>query len=198
MSTKFQLASLLSLGILRCTSTPWLGEGWSSSGIQFLCLGEEPGDILRRMPSIITPLCRQRVLETNTKPRKHSPEIFIPNTTLYNLGIVLLELCYDAPLHVLQCEEDLRDGEATEYTKFLTAQRLARNASGKMGLRYEQIVQRCLRCDFGAGRSLDSVELQSAVVQLVVHELELCLKAQRDADAILFSLGKEMRLCEYT
>jgi hypothetical protein len=186
LCTKLQLARLLSLGILRFTSTPWLEETWSSSDIQFFELGENSGDILRKTPCFTTPLCQQKILGLNTAPKQNSPEVFIPNTTLFSLGVVLLELGYDAPLHALQCEEDLREGKVTEYTKFLTAQRLGRKASQELGMRYGKIIQRCLRCDFGFGEDLESVELQKAVVSLVVDELELCLKAQAEVDAILF------------
>jgi hypothetical protein len=185
LSAKLQLARLLSLGVLRFTSTPWLAETWSSNDIQFFELGENGEDVLSKTPCFTAPLYKQNPLGRNTS-RELSLELFIPNTTLYSLGVVLLELGYDAPLQELQCEDDFREGEVKEYTRFRTAKRLGRNAPLELGSRYGQIIQRCLRCDFGVGDNLESVELQNAVVHFVVDELELCMKSQTEVDKILF------------
>jgi hypothetical protein len=99
-----------------------------------------------------------------------------PNPTLYSLGVVLIELGYDAPLEAMRREDDLRGEANSQLTDYLTATRLGKGVSKRLNTRYGRLVKKCLTCDFGAGTELESPELQSAVVVNVVNELDQCLK----------------------
>jgi hypothetical protein len=111
-----------------------------------------------------------------------------PNPTLFSLGVVLLELGYDARLQSLRNESDLKGsgGVSNHLTDFFTAQRLGRVVSKKLNKTYGRLVQRCLCCGFGVGSDLSSRELQGQVMKGVVRELEKCEEVQR----------KFVKLCE--
>ncbi|KAF2686941.1 hypothetical protein K458DRAFT_297848, partial [Lentithecium fluviatile CBS 122367] len=51
-----------------------------------------------------------------------------------------------------------------------------------LGRNYQLIVQRCLRCDFGAGSELEDVVLQQAVWSKVIFPLEALIKSTSQED----------------
>lgn len=97
-------------------------------------------------------------------------ESFVPNMTLFRLGIILLELAYQKPLHLMQEASDLRPNEYD--TAFATARRLRWRVSEKMGPSFADIVGKCIQCDFGHGQDLKSKLLQECYYENVVQGLE--------------------------
>ncbi|KAH0556613.1 hypothetical protein GP486_005553 [Trichoglossum hirsutum] len=185
--TKLRLARLLALSVLCFQSTPWLREGWGSSDIHFFGVGDMALDSTLNSPYLNTRLLKDSTASqtwNTASPRQISSSI-APNGILFSLGVVLLELGYDAPLQNMRREDDLKGGEANQYTDFFTAKRLGRTVSKELNARYGVLVRRCLNCDFGVGTELETAELQNAFVLHVVNELERCIKAERDIDKLI-------------
>ncbi|MCJ1248659.1 hypothetical protein MMC30_005877 [Trapelia coarctata] len=173
---KLRLAKVLAMAVLQFHATPWLRDNWRSTDVHFFAVEEGPltqGSL--RAPHLESNLAQ------NKKAISSSPQrslCFAPNSTLFSLGVILLELGFDAPLSSLRQESDLKDGQETPYTEFLTASRLKKIVGTRLGARYERLVTKCLHCDFGLGSSeLDSPEVQNAFFQDVVCELNVCLNA---------------------
>ncbi|KAH7092466.1 hypothetical protein FB567DRAFT_588743 [Paraphoma chrysanthemicola] len=94
-----------------------------------------------------------------------SPAVY--NESLFCLGIVLLEIAH------CRTFEDMRQGDPDE---FYAAHRIVRGPP-PLGPKYRKIVERCLRCDFGAGsEDLEDAELQRAVWSKVVYPLEALVR----------------------
>ncbi|KAL9122298.1 MAG: hypothetical protein Q9187_001146 [Circinaria calcarea] len=182
---KLRLAKLLALGVLQFHSTPWLQDSWRSRDVFFFGIRDLTSDPL------CAPYLNARFVKANPAaivPQQTSSETQIarsitrslaPNSILYSLGIMLIELGFDAPLQDLQLLEDIADEPVNQLTEFWTAKRLGAAVSNKLGRRYGRVVQRCLNCDFGIGEDykLENIELQGAVFQDVVKELDLCVQS---------------------
>ncbi|KAH7351164.1 hypothetical protein BKA65DRAFT_499904 [Rhexocercosporidium sp. MPI-PUGE-AT-0058] len=97
----------------------------------------------------------------------------IRNPYLFSLGVVLIELAFQAPLRSLYKTQDLINGQANELSDYFVASRLSKTISSSLGPMYGKVVRKCLGCDFGQGTSdLCDEKLQAAVCQDVVCELE--------------------------
>lgn len=176
---KLQLARLLALAILRFWTSPWLDDEWNSGDIYFL-----GGDKSKQDMDLSAPCVRIRLSDDASmrkiRPASSTQDLsskLVANPALFRLGIILLELGYDAPIHTLREEQDNDGISANGYVDFFTARRLAVTVSTKFNSRYGKLVRKCLNCDFGVGDELSSSELQGAVMGDVVHELDGCLDA---------------------
>jgi hypothetical protein len=87
----------------------------------------------------------------------------IYNTTLFCLGMAFLEIGYWKSVTEL--------AEDNELDSVDTVRMLAENTVG-LGKRYDEMVKKCLRCDFAFGTDLNKVELQRAIWNEVVCPLE--------------------------
>ena len=176
---RLRLAKSLAVAVLEFHSTPWLSETWGSGDILFYSVKETEENGLLGIPFLKAPLVedsRQAELYDGHSEKEKSV-LGVLNVCLYNLGIVLLELGFDAPLRSLRRDLDLERGQADQNTDYRTANRLKYLVSKKLGARYGTVVRKCLDCDFDSGYELDDVELQNAVFDHVVKELDRCLKA---------------------
>jgi hypothetical protein len=191
---KLVLARLLALAVLRFQKTPWLHKSWGSNDITFYCTNER----IQRDTTITSPYLNVRLSSSATGQIMQSDSndsndcnasSLSQNATLFSLGVVLIELGYDAPLQTLRQEEDIKGGASNQFTDFFTATRLSKLVSKRLNTRYGKLVQRCLACNFGVGTELEAPELQSAVVVNVVNELDECLKLFDGFHSCLPSLG---------
>jgi hypothetical protein len=138
-ASKFELAKSLTLAILRFRSTPWVGETINSGGVHFLVKELQAGN---QGYSLEDPFIRiqlssdinDRLLEGKVKGKGRQ---LSRNELLHNLGVILLELGYNAPLQYLRSTEDVNDGDNVSwYTDFFTARRLGRSAPRDLDARY--------------------------------------------------------------
>jgi len=80
----------------------------------------------------------------------------IRNLTIYHLGVALLQI---------------GRWETLDTDDIVQVRKAARKAS-RLGPRYDALTEKCLYCDFGFGDDLSKPQLQSAVYESVVCELE--------------------------
>jgi hypothetical protein len=175
---QFKLAVKLALAVLQYHSTPWLGDEWRLSQ---LMLSTDPYRLpndfklflnSNLMPAPPTPPTlpeepmdnEVQMIETRKGQLSESQRRGINNTTLFCLGLAFLEIGHWKPLSSL-VEKDYDTDEVD------TARRLSFGNS-KLGRRYDEIVRKCLQCNFGFGTDLKRTELQSAVYSDVVCPLE--------------------------
>lgn len=155
---KLCLAKLLALAVLRFHSTPWLNPQWQSQDVVFLDVRDFALDPLQ-MPFLrssvriqgssrmqvseqdANALDRRAIVQGNRPMRSH-----IRNQTLYNLGVMLIELAYDSPFEDLQVPED---DQGDLFTSYWAAERLGESVRRVLGQRYAEAVKICLHCGFG-------------------------------------------------
>lgn len=75
---------------------------------------------------------------------------FIHNSTLFALGILLIEILFESPIEDLKTEKDQVAGTSPWYTQFVIADQLLKQEKilEEGGPDYESAVQRCVRCNF--------------------------------------------------
>ncbi|CAJ2505783.1 Uu.00g131770.m01.CDS01 [Anthostomella pinea] len=177
------------LAVLKFHSTPWLSDSWKTS------------DLLLSSPSPSAPrhssfLLRSRLLppaairsdsttgKSVTATQQEEDTVMVAgvaeyvtpedrygvyNKVLWSLGAALLEIGH------WETFDRLRGGTGgdnnDEFNDILTARRLSKRKT-MLGGKYDEIVRKCLRCDFGQGDDLGRRELEEAVYGNIVCPLQ--------------------------
>ena len=177
---QLKLAHKTAIAILQFNGTPWLGQAWR---LQDLCyfgvrnkFNEEALRTLHFSAQISKHERKPEVLpmegvESNapaTYTFSEADYFGINNATLFHLGVALLELGHWKSLESLSHEQD--------PNPILTARRLASRQT-PLGPKYQEIIRKCLQCNFGFGTDLNKNELQSAVYGDVVCQLESMIRS---------------------
>ena len=175
---RLQLAHKVAVAVLQFHSTPWLSSEWRIQNLAFF--GEETQiseDALRTLHlSAHFPESGRRPLatmegfelgETNAPTSESQGDLSllfgINNMMLFSLGVALLEFGHRRPLQALRRDQDRYD--------VVTARRLSQSHT-PLGPKYQDIVRKCLQCNFGFGTDLSKPELQRAVYGDVICQLE--------------------------
>ncbi|KAK4119060.1 hypothetical protein N657DRAFT_320617 [Parathielavia appendiculata] len=162
---QLRLALRLARSVLQYHSTPWWRRNWCLSDLSYFEIDEELSTSLAtlhidaKLVSRTDHLAMQGVLtQVPTAPLDDQAEMLcgIRNVTLHSLGVALLQIgrweCLD--------------------TEDIIAVRKAASKPSRLGPRYDELTTRCLYCDFGFGADLNKPQLQGAIYENVVYELE--------------------------
>jgi hypothetical protein len=171
---QFKLAVDMASSVLQLYKTPWLSDDWSSDDVYFV---HRPGAplsstyqhafIYRRISSAVS------TQESLSRPLMRT---IIRNQTLFNLGVLLIELVYGKSIEDLQTDDD-RDCQGALGPMWHTVERLAGSIALEAGELYSDAVQRCIRCDFVRNHSsLQDHDFQQAVFDGVVIPLQKTLQ----------------------
>jgi hypothetical protein len=166
---RIRLAKQLAMAVLSYHATPWLKSSWNSNevflyGTDATTMGPMNSpyiDVSVKGPH--GPLSRASTLPCRT---------FAPNAFMFGLGVMLLELAFEAPLRTMERPIDSDSDQDERYIEFFIAKRLSKIASRPLGPKYAKIVRKCLQCDFGRGDDLEDPSLQQCFYQEVVCGLE--------------------------
>jgi hypothetical protein len=176
VDNQLRLAHKITLAILQFNSTPWLAQRWRFKDLSYFgnsdMFDEESLKTLH-LSSKISPVklpdtAAMEGIEEIVGAFSEEEYFGINNTTLFFLGVALLEVAHWKPLESLSNPQD--------PNAILTERRLASKPS-PLGPRYQEVVRKCLQCNFGFGTDLSKKELQTAVYGDVVCSLEKMLKA---------------------
>jgi hypothetical protein len=182
---KLQLARLLSLAVLRFHSTPWLSDAWSSNDVCFFGGVGLTQTGLLESPCLNTKLSSSHAsLQLSGAQNGSSPASLASNQELFSLGVVLIELGYDAPFETVSRLDGLSVGTNAQVRDFLAARRLGESVHKKLNMTYGRLVEKCLNCNFGVATKLGDAELQSAVLIHVVNQLDICLEQYRKFNSL--------------
>ncbi|KAK4233259.1 hypothetical protein C8A03DRAFT_39047 [Achaetomium macrosporum] len=109
------------------------------------------------------------ICQVPTTSSDHDAQLLcgIRNVTLHSLGVALLQIGRWELLH----------------TQDLVVIRKAAAKPSRLGPRYDDLTARCLWCDFGFGADLNKPQLQEAIYERVIHELEQMVDLLERADA---------------
>ncbi|KAK2030580.1 hypothetical protein LX32DRAFT_637980 [Colletotrichum zoysiae] len=162
---QIRLALKLVKGVLQFQSTPWLQPLWRLQDLAYFKPTDDLATALATLhiSSELSHARQQGALMSysdNNEPLGEAQMIHgIRNLTMYSLGVALLQV---------------GEWEAALATDDVARVRRAadRATGGRLGRRYQRVIQQCLDCDFGFGKDLAAPELQNAVYRDVVCELE--------------------------
>ena len=147
-----KLALALASSVLQLYQTPWLNDDLQTSEITFL---QRPGVSPFQSAFLTKPISAQA---QSVSSAFNKMTMLIRNRTLFNLGILLIELC-------LQQKVDPSD--------LMRIDELIMEVEIKFGSRYESVVRRCIGCVFTYNSTDLSDERFSATVYTeVVSVLE--------------------------
>jgi hypothetical protein len=168
---QLRIAHKLTIAVLQYNETPWLPDHWRLLDMKYL---ETSGtmDITALRTLHLSSEITTRPNTAQMTGMKFTKDAVtdqmrqgITNSTLFCLGVALLEIAYWSPIEEKATEDD-------EGNPVLTARRLQKDRAPPLGLEFQSIVKRCLSCDFGFGDQLSETGLQSAVYTNVACELE--------------------------
>jgi hypothetical protein len=171
MVDQLKLAHKTALAILQFNATPWLVQRWRLKDLSYFgnrnTFDEEALKTLHLSSQISSVVKLETVtmegVEEVVGAFSEEDYFGINNTTLFFLGVALLELAHWKSLESLSTQQD--------PNPILTARRLASRPT-PLGPRYQEIARKCLQCNFGFGTDLNKKELQTAVYGDVVCQLE--------------------------
>lgn len=173
---RLKLATQLAEAVLQFHATPLLQGLWRSEDVIFFQDNKSDNTTSISSPHLnvqvsSTKSSKAIVLDTNSLDNVTGH--MIRNPYLFSLGVILIELAFQAPLRTLYKSGDLINGQSNTLSDFFVATRLSKTISSSLGPTYGMVVRKCLGCDFGQGTSdLNDEKLQTAFYQDVVCELE--------------------------
>ncbi|KAH9212136.1 hypothetical protein DL95DRAFT_447797 [Leptodontidium sp. 2 PMI_412] len=175
---RLRLATRLAEAVLQFHATPLLRGFWHSEDVIFFRTGKCDDSASISSPHLnvqVGSTIAPKAITQNGQEQDVDNVIghMIRNPYLFSLGVVLIELAFQAPLRSLYNTQDLINGQANALSDYFVASRLSKTISSSLGPMYGKVVRKCLGCDFGQGTSdLSDEKLQAAVYQDVVCELE--------------------------
>ncbi|KAF2489931.1 hypothetical protein BU16DRAFT_567024 [Lophium mytilinum] len=191
MLYKLKLARELTMATLKFCSTPWTSGEWRLHNLFYFTNSrptlshvqsvEELMEDLKTLhftasfpeakTSNETPVGAPDSIAEEANPPQITPEAMygIRNQELSSLAVALLEIAYGKPLRNLCLVDGLHD--------VVGARMLLKGSVTPFGLRYTEIVQKCLSCDFGFGADLGQPQVQNAVYSEIVCPLEEMIAA---------------------
>jgi hypothetical protein len=175
---KHKVAVDLASSVLQLYKTPWLNDDWTDNDVYFVHRPGALSSTLYEHPFIYRKF--SSTIPSSSATRRQTQRV-IRNQTLFNLGILLIEVLYGKSIEELQTPSDL-DCEHTPGAVWCTAERLINEEEILLeaGPLYSDAVRRCIRCDFNKqNTSLDDQEFQQAVYEGVVNPLEKTLQRFR-------------------
>lgn len=172
------LALRLAASVLQLHDTPWLKERWGKQDIKFIAPRKFEDD------SLIDRSFVSREIESSEHiySRAVSKTTALPgvrNSSLFSLGVILIELWFGKTLESLNTWIGSREDTRADTAKDVTvAFQLLDEVYSQAGEWYGDAVRRCLYCDFDR-RSPDLKDnaLKESVVRGVILPLKEHLKA---------------------
>lgn len=174
LSDQMQLALTLGWNVLQLQNTHWLEEYWTSEHIRLVA--NSTNDMRPYVTHHFQSMRRERGgpigSELSLTPSQREQiddfiDVYVPNKGLFNLGIMLIELCHGQPIQRLAERKD-------RGSVVLTALRLAKHLEGQVGGTYEAVVRSCLFCNFGGAGSraeLTDEQFQEGIYDHIVQPL---------------------------
>ncbi|KAH6618476.1 hypothetical protein C7974DRAFT_364368 [Boeremia exigua] len=164
---QLRMAHKVARAVLQYNETPWLPSHWRLLDVKYLGTEVTMDSVALKTLHLSSEIMKQpdaaRMQGVRLAKDATTSQIKqgITNSTLFCLGVALLEIAYWSPIEGKMTEDD-------ESNPVLTARRLQKDRAPPLGIEYQSIAKKCLWCDFGFGDQLSETGLQSAVYTNVV------------------------------
>jgi hypothetical protein len=169
---RVRLARYLATAVLYYHATPWLKKAWSSKDVYFF--DDHNTSLQKRRPILPYVTASVQAASSSARSQARLPDYhhIIRNPVLFGLGVMFLELAFQAPLGTLQEPIDLEKGETWGFVEYFTAHRVVEQSHSKVSTSFKKIIKQCLHCDFGHDSDFTSPALQQAFYKDVISVLE--------------------------
>jgi hypothetical protein len=166
---RFTLAIILASSLLQLHSTPWMSDGWNKQDVFFLSTLDLHQPIISR-PYLFKSFHSSQDASVNPS----LPIKFNTKTALTNLGIMLLELCFNIPIesHPSRSKYFGPNNKPNAFTDISTAREWHEDVLGELGDDMSDAIRRCLDCSFGPKPNLAEKDFQEAVWEGVMIPLQ--------------------------
>jgi hypothetical protein len=178
MTDQVRLAHRASRAILQYNNTPWLNSRWRLYDMKFFGrkddLNEDALKTLHVSSQLSPPKsdsttgCHMEDIQETRDTVSDEIRYGINNVTLFFLGVALLEIAHWKPIEDLMTTRDSND-------QVFAARRIASQPTF-LGPVYHKIARKCLQGNFGTEPDLGQKNLQTAVYNDVICELESMLQ----------------------
>lgn len=178
ITDQVRLAHRTSRANLQYNSTPWLNSRWRLRDMKFFGSKDDLNEHAQKTLHVSSQLSRPKKGLTSTCHMEDtqgtqdtvSDEIHygISNMPLFFLGVALLEIAHWKPIEDQMTTRDLND-------EVFAARRIASQHT-QLGPVYDKIARKCLQGNFGTEPDLGHKNLQTAVYNDVICELESMLQ----------------------
>ncbi|KFZ13510.1 hypothetical protein V502_06563 [Pseudogymnoascus sp. VKM F-4520 (FW-2644)] len=141
---RFRLAVVLAASTLQLQTTPWLTEKLAKRDIYFEYL---EGKVLADRPYIYQffPSTKYPPGTSLDAGAAHMKIGFATRISLINLGILLLELCFNRPIESIEYRNEFfTDGKPNDCTDYLTAMEWNSEVEDEAGLDFKNAIKCCL------------------------------------------------------
>ncbi|KAI9371757.1 hypothetical protein BJX61DRAFT_534543 [Aspergillus egyptiacus] len=101
---------------------------------------DQPQPVLAYMTSSVS---------RESQPASSAYHRLIRNPVLFGLGLMFLELAFQAPLAALEQSIDLQERGTAEVVGYFTASRLVVFRHGRISKSFQEATKRCLYCNIG-------------------------------------------------
>lgn len=163
------IALTIASSVLQLYKTPWLRENWNKNDIK---ISESAKDAYHEQ-TYISGSFPGTVCQTFTQ--ENSLAHLARNESLFALGILLIELCFGRPLETMRDDRDPLGANSVPdiMTDWSTAKRMMEAVDNEAGMRYGDVVRRCIYCEFDKrSTTLEDDGFRQAVYDGVVAPLE--------------------------
>jgi hypothetical protein len=172
---RVQLALTLAWSVLQISSTSWLRGKWTKDNI--VLVTDTTAKPLPYLCHRFESSRRDSKLSTLSPATRDQVSDWVNNTSLFALGVFLLEMCYDCPIEDLATSQEKNEnGEASDYTPILTAMRLSKLAQDELGVCYAQAIKACLefpKIDMDTnGKPADLSRFATIIMRDIISPLE--------------------------
>ena len=170
---RLRLARVLVVAFLRYHPTEWGHACWESENIHFFDADDVDPDQPIRLtsPHLNARICGPDI----SSPQGNIKKAIIKgarNPSLFNLGLLLIEIAYSAEWETLKEQHSSPINRHGDYEEFDIAARLAKTRSSGMPGVYHDAIDKLIACDFAHGDDLKNEDLQAAVHRDVVSPLQ--------------------------
>ena len=178
ITDQVRLAHRTSRAILQYNNTPWLNSRWRLRDMKFFGLKDDLNEDALKTLHVSSQLsppkndsttrCFMEDIQGTQNTVSDEIRYGINNTTLFFLGVALLEIAHWKPIEDQMTTKDLND-------EVFAARRISSQPT-QLGPVYQKIARKCLQGNFGTEPDLGHKNLQTAVYNDVICELESMLQ----------------------
>jgi len=181
LKDKVRLAFSISSSVVQLSKTPWLPGELTSANVHFFQRGDQLSYqhpfLLRSIPDLQT-----TITNSHTHPDKMGGVVMMnKNTTLFALGILLLEIILGSSLDKLRGPAEaamaIPGDELGIIRDSVTVHRLLERRVALINPAYKAVIERCMECT--ASQGLDEENFRQEVYNGVVLELESILESTK-------------------
>ena len=178
ITDQVRLAHRTSRAILQYNNTPWLNSRWRLRDMKFFGLKDDLNEDALKTLHVSSQLsppkndsttrCFMEDIQGTQNIVSDEIRYGINNMTLFFLGVALLEIAHWKPIEDQMTTKDLND-------EVFAARRISSQPT-QLGPVYQKIARKCLQGNFGTEPDLGHKNLQTAVYNDVICELESMLQ----------------------